>query len=262
MKCLALGPGAMGVFVYLGTLYKLKETGRLEDLEEISGASAGSLVGFSFLIGNQDIPKILDHALEINTKSLMKPNIKTLLKDYGLVPVGKVRKVLEEFCFKFTNKIDITFRELYEISPIKFHVAAFCVDLMRTEYFSIDTAPAMSVLDAVCMSISVPFLFSATKLNGWHYVDGATAEVIPGGPFIGRQRKDVFAVKLAWSRSNEIKDLKTYGLSIMYSALRMRASYDFPILDIDLEGSDVFDFGAGNEGKLRMFMLGQSQQIS
>ena len=262
MKCLALGPGAMGFFIYLGILYKLKESGGLDDLEEISGASAGSLVGFLFLIANQDIVKCLDYALAVPVKQIMKPNIKTLLKEYGLVSVSKIRKVLVDVCSKFTTKIDLTFRELYEMTGVKFHVAAFCVDLIRTEYFSVDRTPDSSVLDAVCMSIAVPFLFSASKLNGWHYVDGATAEVVPCGPFIGRPRKEVMAMKLAWSRSNEIKDLKSYGLAVMYSALRMRATYDFPILDVNLEGSDVFDFGAETEGKLRMFMLGQSQQIS
>lgn len=262
MKCLALGPGAMGFFIYLGAMYKLKESGYLSDLEEISGASAGSLLGFLFLIANQDIVKCLDFALESPVKQIMKPNIKTLLKDYGLVSVRKIRKVLSEACLKFTTKNDLTFRELYEISPIKLHVATFCVDLMRTEYFSVDRTPDMSVLDAVCMSIAVPFLFSASKFNGWHYVDGGTAEVIPCAPFMGRPRNDVLAMKLAWSHSNAIKDLKSYALGVMYSVLRLRATYDFPILDINLEGSDVFDFGAGNEGKLRMFMLGQSQQIS
>lgn len=262
MKCLALGPGAMGFFIYLGVMYKLKESGRLSDLEEISGASAGSLVGFLFLIANQDIVKCLDFALTVPVKQIMKPNIKTLLKDYGLVPVSKIRKVLADACLKFTTKNNLTFRELYEFVPIKFHVAAFCVDLMRTEYFSVDRTPDVSVIDAVCMSIALPFLFSTTKFNGWHYVDGGTAENIPCAPFIGLPRSEVLGMKLAWSRSNEIKNLKSYALGIMYSLLRMRATYDFPILDINLEGSDVFDFGAETEGKLRMFMLGQSQQIS
>jgi len=253
----------MGFFIYLGILYKLKESGRLDDLEEISGASAGSLRGFLFLIANQDIVKCLDYALAVPLKQIMKPNIKTLLKEYGLVSVKKIRKVLSDVCFKFTTKIDLTFRELYEMTGVKFHVAAFCVDLTRTEYFSVDRTPDLSVIDAVCMSIAVPFLFSASKLNGWHYVDGATAEVVPCGPFIGRPRKDVLGMMLSpRSLSNEIKDLKSYGFAVMYSALRMRATYDFPILDINLEGSNVFDFGAETEGKLRMFMLGQSQQIS
>lgn len=262
MKYLALGPGAMGLFVYLGLLYKMQEEGALDDLEEISGASAGALVGFLFLISNRNLTKALDFALTVPIKQIMKPNIKSLLKEYGLVPLRKVRKFFQEACLKFTNKNDLTFKELYELMPVKFHVAAFCVDVQRTEYFSVDRTPDVSVTEAVCMSIAVPFLFSVSKWNNWHYVDGATAETTPCGPFIGKDRTHVKCVKFAWSRSNEITNLRSYAVSILYSALRMRANYDFPTIDIDLGDADMFDFDAEMESKLRLFMLGQSQQIS
>ena len=60
VRCIAIGPGAMGFFLYLGVLSKLKQTGRLEDLEEISGASAGGLLAFLFLATKGDLSKVLD----------------------------------------------------------------------------------------------------------------------------------------------------------------------------------------------------------
>jgi predicted acylesterase/phospholipase RssA len=261
MKYLAIGPGAMGYFIYLGALSKLHTHGKLQDLEEISGSSAGSMVSFMYLISGRDIQKVLEYSLTAPIKELMKPNIKTLLKDYGLVPIRKMRRLAEDACFHFTGRKDITFSELYFNSKIKLHVSSFCVDLMRTEYFNVDRTPDMSVLDAICMSICVPLLFSAVKHNGWHYVDGGSAEAIPCAPFIQYQSSEILALKLAWSKVNSIKDLKSYGLSVMYSILSMRASYSVPIVDISTDDNDVFDFGAGDEGKLKMFLLGQSQKF-
>ena len=247
----------MGFFVYLGVISRFKRENQLDDLEAISGASAGALIGFLFCITKGDPTKVLDFSLTIPVKQIMKPNLKCLLKEYGLIPYTKVRKVLVDACKSFIGREDVTFQELYELYPIKFHVSAYCVDFMKTVYFSVDTTPTMSVLDAVCASVAIPFLFSSVKLkDGWNYIDGGAAESTPGGPFLGQE---ALALKLAWNRFEKIKDLKTYGMSILYSTMKLRHEYDFPSMDLELFGDDMFDFGASNDNKLKMFLKGYEQ---
>jgi len=257
MKNLIIGPGAMGFFIYLGVVSKLKREGQLDDLEAISGASAGALLGFLFCMTKGDPTKVLDFALSVPLNHIMKPNIKSLLKNYGLIPYTKIRKVLVGACQSFTGKEDVTFQELYDLYPVKLHVSAYCVDFMKTVYFSVDTTPSMSVLDAVCASVAIPFLFSSVKLkDGWNYIDGGAAESVPGGPFLGQE---ALAMKLAWNRLEKVKDLKTYAISILYSTMKLRHMYDFPLMDLDLQGEDMFDFGASNDSKLKMFLRGYEQ---
>ena len=55
MKYLVIGPGALGLFSFIGLLHKIKHT--LDDVEEISGASAGSLIGL-FLSLNKETDEI------------------------------------------------------------------------------------------------------------------------------------------------------------------------------------------------------------
>jgi predicted acylesterase/phospholipase RssA len=251
----------MGFFLYLGVLSKLKQEGRLDNLEEISGASAGGLLGFLFLVTKGDLPKVLDYALDVPVKQIMKPNLKNFMKSYGLVSPAKIRKILSDACIKFTGKPDVTFEELYAWHPIKFHVSAYCVDLMKTDYFSVNSTPKLSVLDAVSATIAIPFLFSTVKIREWTYIDGGAAESTPSGPFLGRN-SEVLAMKLAWSRPAPVTDLKSYSLGILFSTMKLRAVYEVPTLDLDLGDSDVFDFGASNDGKLRMFMKGHSTNFS
>ena len=248
----------MGFFMYLGVVSKLKREGQLDDLEAISGASAGALLGFLFCMTKGDSTKMLDFALNVPLKHIMKPNIKCFLKDYGLIPHTKIRKILVDSCRTFMGKDDVTFQELYEFHPLKLHVSAYCVDFMKTVYFSVDTTPSMSVLDAVCASVAIPFLFSSVKLkDGWNYIDGGAAEFVPGSPFLGQN--SVLAMKLAWNRVPEVKDLKSYALSILYSTMKLRHVYDFPVLDLDSSETDVYDFSASNEAKLKMFLKGYEQ---
>lgn len=249
----------MGFFLYLGVLSKLKQTGKLDDLEEISGSSAGGLLGFLFLVTKGDLTKVLDYALNVPVKQIMKPNIRNFLKNYGLVPPSKIRRVLSDACLNFIGKSDVTFQELYDWNPIRFHVAAYCVDLMKTDYFSVDSVPQMSVLDAVCATIAVPFLFSVVKIGEFSYIDGATAESTPGAVFLGKN--NTLSLKLAWSRPSPVKDLKTYTLGIIYSTMKLRATYNTPTIDLE-SSDDIYDFGASNDGKLKMFMKGLSTNFS
>ena len=261
VKNLVIGPGAMGYFMYLGVLSKLKQDGQLDELEEISGASAGGMISFIYLISKGNITEALDYSLAIPAGAMMKPNIKSLLNNYGLVSSKKIRKVLAEMCKKFTGKNDLTFRELYEWNPVKLHISAYCVDFMKTIYFNIDSSPNMSVLDAVSATIAVPFLFAPVKLaDGYNYVDGATAEATPAGPFVGRN--DTLALRIAWGRLSEVKDLKSYALSVLFSTMKMRHVYAVPTYDIYIPDYDIYDFNASNETKLKMFMIGLSQNFS
>jgi hypothetical protein len=67
------------------------------------------------------------------------------------------------------------------------------------------------------------------------------------------------ALRLEWGRPMEIKDLKTYTMSILSSTMKLRATYDFPTLALDCGDENVYDFSASNETKLRMFLRGHEQ---
>jgi predicted acylesterase/phospholipase RssA len=260
MKHLVFGPGAMGYFAFLGALSALSDMHALNELESISGASAGSILGFLFLISKGDTKWMMNYSLTVPVKSIMKPNIKTLLRSYGLIGSKKFRHVLEDLTHVLTGRNDITFKELYDHSPIRLYVSACCVDLHTTHYFSVDTTPTMSVLDAVCMSISIPFLFQSMRHGPWHYIDGGALEELPCGPYINTDPRNVLAFGIygEWV-SKGVKDLRSYSIEILGAAMGLRHKYTmFPKINIELRSNDTFDFNASQDAKIRMFSKGYS----
>jgi len=259
VKYLAIGPGAMGYFTFLGTLTKLKQAGRLDELEEISGSSAGALLAFVFALTKGDTTKVLDFTLSVPIRQMMKPNIKSLLKEWGLISNSKLHQVFSDMVEKFTGKRTVTFKELYDWFPIKIHISSYCVNTSKTVYFSVDSAPHMNVVDAVSATIAIPFIISSAKLNdGWHYIDGATAEAVPGGPCFNHPRDEVLVIAFEWGQMPEIKDMKSYAMALITTQMRSRAGYDFPILNVNSGDLDIFDFSLGQEQKLKLFMRGMS----
>ena len=260
VKYLAIGPGAMGYFTYVGALTKLKQAGRLDDLEEISGASAGALLAFVFALAKGDTTKVLDFSLTVPIGQMMKPRIKSLLKEWGLISNSKLHKICSDLVETATGKRTVTFQELWDWHPVKVHVSSYCVNTCKTVYFSVDSAPNMNVVDAMCATVAIPFIISSSKLNdGWHYVDGAVAEAVPGGPFLSRPREEIMALAFGWTHLPEIKDMKSYALALITTTMRSRATYDYPTWDINLGNLDIYDFSISQEQKLKLFMKGLSQ---
>jgi predicted acylesterase/phospholipase RssA len=249
MKYLVIGPGAMGFYSMLGYLKYIEKC--LSDVQEISGASAGSILAVLFALG-KTVDEMIDVSLKLNISDLVKLNLKCFLHSYGLVDLEALREKFVDIC-----GCDPTFMELTK----KIHISAFCVNTGKTEYFSADTHPDMKVLDAVCMSIAIPFVFSSRKYKGNTYVDGGTVESMPLAPFLAYKPYDVHCIQI---KSNipyveNIDNPRVFAENIMRSALVNRYDYDtrdYRVKIIDVGDMDIFDFNMSYEDKIRMLTKG------
>jgi hypothetical protein len=90
----------------MGVLKQLEETGQLKDLEEISTASCGSLLGVAYLY-IKDVDEVLRKALLIDF-SPFKPNIKTFIKKYGFIDSNHIGDIVRSWVGS------MTFKQLYD----------------------------------------------------------------------------------------------------------------------------------------------------
>ena len=256
MKHLAIGPGVLGYFAHLGVLKKLADTKQLDSLEEISGSSAGGIVALLYIAARGNFERILNISLNIPIHKMIKPDLKTLLKNYGLIPYQRIKDMLSEALRKLIpKKSDITFKELYYHFPVKLHIPAFCVNTGQTVYFSVDTHPDMSVLDVVYMTISIPFIFESYEYRDWRYVDGAFMETTPCAPFLNKQ--DVLAIRLVHKSEQTFSDFKSYVNLILSAIMKNRYKYEnIKHLYIDIGDTSVYNFNMTTEEKMKMYTLG------
>ncbi|QIG59888.1 putative patatin [Dishui Lake phycodnavirus 4] len=243
MKYLVIGPAAMGYFAFLGFL-KSKEK-EIQEVEEISGSSAGAILALFLAVG-LSIDEIISFSFELDVPEFVKYNIGCFFNKFGFVDVDPIRLKLIELC-----KGNPTFNELNK----KIYISAFCLNTGKTEYFSADTHPTMHVIDAVCMSISIPFIFSAYKHNGFTYVDGGVVEMAPYFPFLHRKPYEVLCIYLKDYQhfQENIENPIQFLESLVKACLRNRIN-DIKGVEIDI-GSDIniFDFSMSYEDKLKLF---------
>lgn len=249
MEYLVLGPASMGMFAIIGSLVKHEQ--QLTSVKEISGSSAGAIVAV-FLALNIPLHDVLDRLLSVDIENLTRFTLRNFLSTYGLVDMAPIRKGLVE-CYGG----DPTFADLKK----KVYVAAYCLNRARTEYFSVDTHPNMKVVDAVCMSMAIPFIFSSVKHEGRVYIDGCTKECVPVTPFVGVRPEKIMCVRLRGKEHyfDEIKTLEQFMHAMLTSAVQVPDTNTIKmgrVIEIDTGKMDLYDFAMSHEDKLRMYLAG------
>jgi len=248
MKYLVLGPASMGIFSLMGAL-KARET-QLADVKEISGSSAGAILALFLAVG-MSIDEILETSLELNIPNFVKIRIGSFFNKFGFVDMGPIRKKLVEICGS-----DPTFQEL----DMKIYVSAYCLNTAETVYFSKDTHPNMKVIDAVCMSMAVPFIFACGNYEGKTYVDGGTKEEYPLTPFLDKKPHEITCIRIKMNKiyKETIDNPKQFVDTLVRSALSNRETFDLPIqiVEVNVGDTDVFDFSMEYEEKIRLYNMG------
>lgn len=251
MKNIVIGPGAMGYFAHLGAIARLNSDGRLGDVQTISGSSAGSLLAVMCLLYDFDMWKILSESLKIPLTSLSESaDIQAFISDYGFISQEVTRELI-------TSVIgSITFKELYEKNPIIVYITSFCIEYNKTVYFSVETHPDMSIVDALCMSIAMPFLFSPIKYNGVHYIDGALLEAFPIVRVVHDPPEDTLILQLKYSYESKMGSFGGYLATLLNIPMSLRKTYGKKSHEIYLGDINTFDFKMTEDQKLHLFVTG------
>jgi len=170
--CLS-GGGVKGIS-YIGALSFLEKENyiNLDNILNLVGTSSGSIICFFLSIG-YSLEELKDFVLQFDFKKLEpEVNCNIFLSEYGIDDGMKMMTTIKTFLIEKINKQDITFKELYELRNKKLQIFTTNFTLARSEIFSYETTPNVSVLLAIRMSICVPLLFTPVLYNNCYYVDG------------------------------------------------------------------------------------------
>ena len=260
LKYLALGPGGTGYFALLGVLQHLADKGKLTNIKEIAGASAGSIAAMLYILFKGNTKEMFNESMSSNISQSSKPKLSSFIKNYGFIPTQEVTNELEKLIkIKLKDYNNLTFAELFKYNPVKLHIASFSLSESKTRYFSVDTDPDMIVTDAICASIAVPFLFASVNIQDSIYIDGGMEESVPMLPFLHQKQEEVMGVKLKFksAKGGKITDIRGFAGRLVDSMLKSRLNYDYmDILTVDMEEQDPLNFKLSDHAKIELFIKG------
>lgn len=254
MKHLIIGPGSMILYSFLGAISYLSDSQLLIDLEEIACSSAGAIVGFFYVFFKGDVKALFDLSLKVPLDVLAKPDLKSLVSKFGLIDADR----FERYMVKITGGRDPTFKELYEMNPIKLHIPTCDIVSNKTIYMSVDTTPDMKVAHAVRRSIAVPIIMTPVSRR---YVDGSVKEYSPFVPFLGKN--DVLEIRYRFEsvKYEKPKTFFEFLYAVVITFISNRTEYvEFPRIDVYTSPDfNLFNFSMTNEEKIQLYVDGYHQ---
>jgi len=264
MVNLSIGGGSFKGISFVGALEYLYKNKLIENLENLYGTSAGSIIGFLYLIG-YDPFEIFQLIISIDLGEYCNLDLTNISVNYSVLNDSFFTK-LREIIKQKVNE-NITFEELYIKTRINFNVFATSLDSRSMECFNHKTNPSLEVITAVKASSAIPLVFPPVLINDQYYVDGCLKS------FSGINKKIIeddiknnkvhFVIKLKdLSKNSSFKSLPEYIISILNCSLtNEKINYTKYTINLDLEKFNTkFNFNdIKSSDKILIYKLGITQ---
>lgn len=255
---IAFSGGSNRGYCYLGVLRAFeKHKELLKNIKNISGSSIGSFFAVIFNMGftNEELVSFLNINIEITDI-----DIETFFEKYGFSSGMDIIVLFRDIISKKYNP-DITFEELYKNTGKNLYIGISSLSKCEVEYLSHFNHPKLRIIDAIRISISLPFIFTAVKMNNSLYIDGALFERLPLKVFdlnkktLGINLADSFD-KLEKILPKEITCIEEYTMNILLFCKKMINRDErldkIDIINIETKDINPVNFSLPMKTKIKM----------
>ena len=267
INTLVFSGGGINGLSFLGCIRALEEYNILSGVKCLLGTSAGSMVSLLISIGysSDELTKIIMNINMNDLKDITSDNILSYFNNYGLDSGNKIIKVFEIFLRNKGIADSVTFQELYNLTNKHLIITGTNLSYKRAEYFDYKDFPNMKILEALRISISIPFIFKKCEFNGCIYGDGSIMANYPIYYFDNKDNILGFLITENYDYQ-EINSIDLYSLSILNSLLKkdtemMDLLYDKYTVYIHKQ-KNMLKFDITSEDKHKLFESGYQSTIS
>lgn len=175
------GPYGLGQLGIIKTMIDSQKLD-LKKIKKMYGTSAGACI-CSLLSLDIDINQIIEYFIHRPWNKVVKldmENVFCLLNDKkGLIDHELLKHVLFPLFNANDIPIDITLKEVYDKTKIELHLMTSELSSFTTVTLNHLTFPELKLVDACCMSASIPPIFTPVQYKDKYYIDGGLLNTYP-----------------------------------------------------------------------------------
>ncbi|AQN68265.1 patatin-like phospholipase [Saudi moumouvirus] len=262
-KNLVLSGGSVRGISHIGAIKVLidKKILDLKKLEAVAGTSAGSIIGLLIVLGF-DIDEIWEFVLELDMKKVVNPDIFLVLSKCGVETGRILYNLFEEILYTKTNHKHINFKQLYEITKIRFIVVGSCLTTKKPIYYDYINTPNFKVSMAIRISIGMPLFFAPIDIDGNKYIDGAILDNYPISLF-NKELDKTIGILICNEYNTNYKYFEQYFFAVInlfmhQYYLKTADQYVENTICVNKSPDNVFifNFDLDNETKKKIFNCG------
>ena len=218
IKNLVLSGGSYNGLKTFGVLKYLHENGfyDIKNIENIYATSVCALIA-TILVINLPIEHVYDFIVKrpwdkaFNLSSDMLFN---MITEKGIIDKSFFLEIFKKLFKTADIPINITMKKFYDITHINLHFFSVKVNAFELIEISHLTHPNLSIIDAVYMSCSIPFIVQPMFYKNSYMIDGAVLCNFPLKPCIDNKENtdDILAINIINSKNTKMKIDNTTNL--------------------------------------------------
>ena len=247
IRCLTFSGGGIKGLSYVGCLRSLEEHGIIPHITCLVGTSAGSIFATCINVGYtstelRDIVMNLDFN---EMRDITSANVLNYFSSFGFDTGNRVERIIRILIKKKIGTDAITFQQLYQKTQQQLIITGTCLNTREIVNFTHTSHPDMEVIQAIRISMSVPFVFNVCHYQDDMYVDGGVGSNYSVDAYHPYQ--DVLGFLLQEERGHkEIHGLEDYAVAIIRTIdRRLNDLYMmmYPDISVKIQSAvDMLDF--------------------
>ena len=166
------GGGPIG-FVEYGALKYLATHNYInyKNIQSIYATSIGAMLGLIYIL-NLDWLWVDDFIIKRPWKKLVTFSCIKLLYEKGIITKSVVINALEPLFLTKNIPLTLTLLEFYNLTKIEFNIYACDFTELEQKKFNHNNTPNVLLIDALYVSLAVPFVFAPLIIDDCFYLDG------------------------------------------------------------------------------------------
>lgn len=227
------------------------------------GTSIGSIISLLLIYGYSPMQIFQEiYKSESFFKLSSIKNITQLFSKFGLTNLSSLLKKVVEL-LKCKNKMIPTLLELFNNTGKILIITASNMDKMTCEFFSHDTQPNMSIIDAIEISCNLPLIFQKIKYNNNYYIDGGILNHFPIDPNSNKKTLGILIVGYDYESKddtliNYIYKLVIMPINMIVNLQLKNISENTTLIVLKLPGTSLLDINTVGDQKMNLFLMGYS----
>jgi NTE family protein len=174
------GPNGLGQLGIIKTMLDKKMLD-MKTIKKVYGTSAGASIG-ALLILDIDINQIIEYCIYRPWNKLVKLDMESVFhlnEKKGMLDNDLLKQMLIPLLNANDIPVDITLKDAYAKTNVELHIMTTELSSFTTVTLNHLTFPDLKLVDACCMSASVPPLFTPVYYLDKYYIDGGILNNYP-----------------------------------------------------------------------------------
>ena len=216
IRRLVFSGGGIKGLIFVGCLRALEESGIIDHITSFAGTSAGSIMAMLFSLGYRymDLREIFMKMDFEKTHDINSDSIFNYFQNYGFETGNEIIRIMRIFVKRKLGNELATFQDAYQATGKKLIITGTCLNTRECCYFSHISHPDMAIVEAISISIAVPFIFIARHIGDDIYVDGGISDNFPLDAF--EDKNDVLGFLLQGTNQRmNIQGLDEYAKAMV-----------------------------------------------